>query len=881
LHAISPPSTKRRQRGLNAALLGSVLLPLALFAGVAANDRAETLRLAEANLLATLDTLHGHAQRVFEVQSLALAAVDERLRDLTEEQIRADTLSHHRFLRALQERTGSGLGLVVFDRAGRPLVDSDRPHPPADLDVSDRPYFRAHREDPSSAMLVSLPIRSRAAGGAPTFFVTTRRSSPLGLDDFAGVGAAGVRVATFVEFWARAVPDPDSTVLLFREDGAVLARRTPLPEDGLVLPEGAPVRQAAAAGPRAVVTGVSPLDGVERLLAGRRLERLPVYIGLGVATSTVLAPWRARMAVYGAFATAASLLLGVMALVVRGRTTALAGEVAERVLAEAEVKSLNEDLERRVAERTEQLEAGEARLRMALRAAEESEATLRATIAQAPFPIMLHAEDGEILQASMAWQELSGWRWPEDMATVADWTEHAYGERKDEVRGYIDTLYALGRRVDEGDYRIRTKQNGERVWSFGSAPAGRDARGRRLVVTMAADVTALRRAEGQLRITGERLRLATEGAGVGTWELDLVAGQGTWSDVAVKLIGRDRSTDTAETWPEVAHPDDRAAAFAAWQRAVEEDVLYEAAFRPASPMATARWVISRGWVERDATGEPVRGLGVVLDISALRQTEAELRDLAATLEARVEERTRQLSEVVAELDAFAYSISHDLRAPLRGMEGFARILLEDYAEALGPDGQRYAERIVAAAARMEGLIQDILAYSRLSRDAVDLTPLDLGHMVDRAAAELREGGAPGGAEAEVLVEHPLPRVLGSRPVLGQILSNLLSNAAKFTPPGEHARIRVWSEDRGDRVRLWIEDKGIGLAEEHRDRVFAVFERLHGSEVYPGTGIGLAIVRKGTERLGGATGVESEGHGRGSRFWIELPLAEAGRTGGEA
>jgi signal transduction histidine kinase len=151
--------------------------------------------------------------------------------------------------------------------------------------------------------------------------------------------------------------------------------------------------------------------------------------------------------------------------------------------------------------------------------------------------------------------------------------------------------------------------------------------------------------------------------------------------------------------------------------------------------------------------------------------------------------------------------------------------------------------------------------------------VELERAVDRAVAELREGGALGGARAEVAVRRPMPRVLASRVVLGWILANLLSNAAKFTLPGRPARIRAWAEKRpGERVRLWVEDKGIGLAPEHLGRVFNVFERPHGQESFPGTGIGLAIVRKGAERLGGAAGVESDGPGRGSRFWVDLQAA---------
>jgi signal transduction histidine kinase len=244
---------------------------------------------------------------------------------------------------------------------------------------------------------------------------------------------------------------------------------------------------------------------------------------------------------------------------------------------------------------------------------------------------------------------------------------------------------------------------------------------------------------------------------------------------------------------------------------------------------------------------------------------------AVELEQRVQERTRELEAANQELDAFSYSISHDLRAPLRAMQGFTEALLEDYGERLDATGQDYAQRIVAASHRMDLLIQDLLAYSRLSRTEVRLDAVKVESVVDdvcaQLATELKDRGA------EISVDRPLARVMAHRTVFGQILANLLTNAVKFVSPTTLPRIRIWTDIRSDWVRLWVEDNGIGILPEHRERIFRAFERLHGVEQYPGTGIGLAIVQKGIARLGGQVGVESV-PGQGSRFWVELKSAEA-------
>jgi PAS domain S-box-containing protein len=283
-----------------------------------------------------------------------------------------------------------------------------------------------------------------------------------------------------------------------------------------------------------------------------------------------------------------------------------------------------------------------------------------------------------------------------------------------------------------------------------------------------------------------------------------------------------------------------------------------------------RYYLNNAAPVRNASGTIIAGVVAELDITERLEAEAEVRRLNRDLEQRVEERTRRLAEVNSELQAFAYSVSHDLRAPLRAMQGFGQALTEDYGEQLDELGRNYLGRIVAGAKQMDVLILDLLAFSRLSREEVVLGPVSLDSAIDAALSQangpLRE------RNANVEVVRPAPIVSAHAPVLIQVLANLISNAVKFVAAGTTPKVRLRPENRGQRVRLWVEDNGIGIADEHQKRIFEVFQRLHSAAEYPGTGIGLAIVRKGVERLGGTAGVEST-LGEGSRFWIELPQAE--------
>ena len=274
-------------------------------------------------------------------------------------------------------------------------------------------------------------------------------------------------------------------------------------------------------------------------------------------------------------------------------------------------------------------------------------------------------------------------------------------------------------------------------------------------------------------------------------------------------------------------------------------------------------------LEVSLTISPIRDSnGTIIGASKITRDLTPLRLYAADLERQVQERTADLQAASARLEAFAFSVAHDLRAPLRGMHGLAQALLEDYGDRLDEVGRDYARRVVAEATSMDTLIQDLLAYGRLSHVELATAPVDLSDVLDSALHVVQREATERGATIDV--ESRLPTVTGNRSVLVQVFTNLLSNAIKFGGPTP--RVRVWAERRPNGIaHVWVEDQGIGIAPEHQERIFAVFERLHGVETYPGTGIGLAIVRKGIERLGGRVGVESA-RGHGSRFWIELPEA---------
>jgi PAS domain S-box-containing protein len=275
---------------------------------------------------------------------------------------------------------------------------------------------------------------------------------------------------------------------------------------------------------------------------------------------------------------------------------------------------------------------------------------------------------------------------------------------------------------------------------------------------------------------------------------------------------------------------------------------------------------------KDSSGKIVGASKIARDVTERKRAEKELRRAKDELEERIRERTASLRETIGELEAFSYSISHDMRAPLRAMQGYSLLLAEEHGSQVSPEGKEYIRRISTAAARMDRLIQDVLNYSRVARIELPMEPVNIQRLLEDILQTYPSFQPPA---TNIQFNGNLPVVLGNEAVLTQCISNLLGNAVKFTPPGIPPAIRVWAEEADDpqMIRLCFQDNGVGIDERQHENIFGMFQRV--SKNYEGTGIGLAIVKKGVERMGGKVGLKSV-LGGGSTFWLELKRANSGK-----
>jgi light-regulated signal transduction histidine kinase (bacteriophytochrome) len=256
------------------------------------------------------------------------------------------------------------------------------------------------------------------------------------------------------------------------------------------------------------------------------------------------------------------------------------------------------------------------------------------------------------------------------------------------------------------------------------------------------------------------------------------------------------------------------------------------------------------------------------EIDAARELRSGIIEVVLHHAERFAEVTEQLARTSKELETISYTVSHDLRAPLRAMYGYADALLEDAAPRLVPEDVHRLERISSAAHRLDRMIRDVLRYSHVSRMEIERGAVELDKLVRNVIAT--EPALDTHRDA-IKIINPLPALMSSAELLKESIAALLSNAVKFVPPGRAPQVKIRAEERPNRVRVWCEDNGAGITPEFQQRAFSMFERIHAGQDSEGNGVGLAIVKRAVTRLGGEVGVEST-PGEGSRFWIDLPRA---------
>jgi two-component system CheB/CheR fusion protein len=501
--------------------------------------------------------------------------------------------------------------------------------------------------------------------------------------------------------------------------------------------------------------------------------------------------------------------------------------------------------------------------RRQLEVLKESEERFRTLADAMPQLVWTCLPDGNCDYFNSKWTEYTGR--PKDELIGMEWRELMNPADKDRTRQYW--LEALKGHVPyDLEYRLQ-RADGEWHWFKVRATPLRDKEGNIIKwFGTSTDIEDQKQIQVQIEESQRWLRLIMES--VKDFAIFTTDAKGTvtdWNPGAEHVFGYCGSEILGRDAGILFTPEDQA-------RGVPQRELETA--RVSGCALDERWHLRKDGTRifvsgamraiREESGD-LRGFTkVARDITERKRHEQELQQAREDLEQKVAERTAKLRDTIGELEAFSYSISHDLRAPLRAMIGFTNMAIAEAQDQLNPTVKDYLARTITAANRLDQLIQDVLAYTRIVRADIRLAPVDLEALIRDV---IQQYGYDTRA-VDIEIQTPLLKVLGHQASLTQCVSNLFSNAIKFVSPGTKPHIKIWTEFRDPYVRLWFEDNGIGIDPADRNRIFGLFERVYSPREYEGTGIGLTIARKAVERMGGTMGVESE-PGKGSRFWIQL------------
>ena len=480
---------------------------------------------------------------------------------------------------------------------------------------------------------------------------------------------------------------------------------------------------------------------------------------------------------------------------------------------------------------------------------------LQAIIENSPECVKLVSADGTLLTMNSAGLGM----------VEADSSSEVIGKSVYEVivPDFRDTFRAMNERVCAGarehlEFEI-IGLKGTRRWMETNAASIIDpVTGQRVQLAVTRDITERRHAEAALRQSELLFRQLADTMPQIVWAARPDGYVDYYNKRWYEFTGFPEGGSGDESWKPILHPDDVERSVATYAACIRDGRPYpmECRFKDRST-GGYRWFLARAMPIRDDAGKIIRWFGTCTDIDDQKRAEEKLEQAVA-------ERTASLKQAVAQMEEFSYSVSHDLRAPLRAIQGFARILDEDYRSLLPSDAQALFDKIARNTMRMDQLINDVLALTRIAQSDIRLHRVRLRPLIEEIIDQHTQMQPPN-ARVEI---GELTSVLADNVSIKQALANLLSNAVKFVTPGVGPHVKVWTEERGDTVRLWIQDNGIGIKPEQQEKLFGMFQRLQPNEDYDGTGIGLVIVRKAVQRMGGEAGVESDGM-NGSRFWIDL------------
>lgn len=394
--------------------------------------------------------------------------------------------------------------------------------------------------------------------------------------------------------------------------------------------------------------------------------------------------------------------------------------------------------------------------------------------------------------------------------------------------------------------------------------------GRKAELILSNDITERIKAEEKLRESEERLRLATEQSNVAVWEYDLNTYSLSRSPNHDRLygIGWQQKWDN-DTFLNAIHPDDREYSNNLIRNVVcangPDNYSYD--FRVIFPDHTIRWLLVNGRViERNETGQGIKVRGTLMDITERKQFQEKLETLNAQLEQKVRQRTALLEEANKELEAFSYSVSHDLRAPLRHINGYVDMLNRKYYDKLDEKARHYLDTISGAATKMGTLIDDLLQFSRTGRKEISFTELDLNILVKEVLKELEPVINARKIKWDI---QELPKVSGDYTLMKLVWTNLIDNAIKYTRNQPVAKISVGYKTEMENFVFCICDNGVGFDMKYANKLFGVFQRLHSQSEFEGTGIGLANVQRIIHKHSGRVWAEAE-KDRGASFYFSLP-----------